>query len=255
MNLMDPVPGPGTARTYQRERFLLQQEYTNRFLDDFARQQEPVYGFHIWGLCPRCGHPSSGLVPTKYLRTSFRPGRSAVAPIGVAQASLRPAVAPAGAAQASVRSEAVPARVEASQDAGHIDPAAVWPGPTLEAVVLSCHCLASHDQKSGNIGCGAEWMMAFDYTGKPTAPISLWEVDEVAAAQMWVAADAVSASVVTASQTAMGLAGKWVAALSTTVAVITIAGVIGGHDTIQELPFLAEIALGLGALVGFGGNP
>jgi hypothetical protein len=128
-------------------------------------------------------------------------------------------------------------------------------GYALKAVAMTCCCQVTHDLKSGKLGCGAEWMVAFEYIHRSDKKdITLSVVGPEAAARMWVAADTVSASVATAGQTAMNLASKWVATLTAAVAVITLGGVLGGRDTIQALPGLAQFGLAVAVLIALYAN-
>jgi hypothetical protein len=237
---------PGQADTYEQAHIQLADTYDmGLFENDIDDQKEPLYGFHIWGPCPRCGHTSSGLVPVKYLETSPLGADPITEPIGEARDRVYAAKrrAPAGEAEKVVFVTGDMRRREART------------GYDLKAVALTCCCQVTHDHQNGKLGCGAEWMVAFEYIHNTNRKdITLSVVDAKTAARSWVAADTISASVAAAGQTAMGLAAKWVAALSTAVALITLGGILGGRDTIQALPGWAQGVLAAAILMALYAN-
>ena len=246
MNRIVGVTKPGSASTYEQVHVQLADTYDmGLFENDLAIQPEPLYGFHIWGPCPRCGHPSSGLVPVKYLATS---------PLGD-----EPITEPSTQARGRIdtlRAQASPGQAEHIVfGTGDMQRRRTQEGYALKAVAMTCCCQVTHDLKNDKLGCGAEWMVAFEYIHRSDKKdITLSMVGPEAAARMWVAADTVSASVATAGQTAMNLASKWVATLTAAVAVITLGGVLGGHDTIQALPGLAQFGLAVAVLIALFAN-
>jgi hypothetical protein len=246
MSLLDPIPAPGSASDYQKSHVQLATTYNmGLFKDDLADQCTPLYGFHIWGPCPRCGHPSSSLVPVKYLTDSTDPTDSPLGDEPIAEPSEK-----ARARVKAARSQPEPEAASLLFMAEDITRRVAKDNFKVKASGMTCRCPVTHDSTNGSIGCGAEWLVAFEYIHNPNRKeITLSTVADDAEARIWVAADAVSASVVSAGQTAMGQAAKWVAVLSTLVGVITVSGIIGGHDTIQALPVWAQIVLGLATLV------
>ena len=239
MSPINAVLAPGSADAYQKIRVQLAMTYDmSLFGSDFAAQEKPLYGFHIWGPCPRCGHPSSGLVPVKYLPSPSASDQSIAEPTPEARERVTAARAQAGPQEAeSIMFEAG----EIMQRPARQD---------FKAAGMTCRCPVAHDLTNGNAGCGAEWIVAFEYVHESGREnITLSPVGPEVEARIWVAADAVAASVAAAGQTAMGVAAKWVAVLSSVVAVITLGGVLGGLDTIQQLPICAQVVLGAATLV------
>ena len=239
--LLAPIPKPGDATDYQKIHVQLATTYDmGLFADDLKDQEDPLHGFHILGPCPRCGHPTSGLVPVKYLTDT---------PLGV-----KPITEPTEAARTRVNDERKGLEPEKARNIvfapEEIERRATRPRFKLKLADLACSCPVTHDTVHGATGCGADWLVAFEYIhDSDRQEITLSTVTFENEARVWVAADAVTASVAAAGQTAMGRAVKWVAVLSALVGVITLSGVIGGHDTIQALPIWAQSVLGTAILV------
>ena len=220
---VETVAVPGSENGYKTVRVQLAPEYDmGLFENDFKEQQEPLYGFHVWGPCPQCGHLSRGLVPVKHLSDAQLGDQPMAVAGSEALTRLRTA-------QGTVWEQACTLTFKEEE----ISYREVRAGFTLKVAVLACRCLGAHDTAKGSTGCGAEWMVAFEYgPGLDGKEIALSPVRADKAAPIWVAADAVSASAAVAGQTAMGEAGKWITAFGALVALITLGGVLGGHDAI-----------------------
>src|ERR1035438_7767656 len=60
---------PQTNEEYTVQRVRLATDYpVDNFHNDLCHRRPGFCGFHIWGSCPNCNHPTNGLLPTKYLK-------------------------------------------------------------------------------------------------------------------------------------------------------------------------------------------
>ena len=227
----------GSEDSYQHVQVVLAQTYDmSQFSTDLA-SQNPLYGFHVWGPCPRCGHLSSGLIPVEFL---------VVSPGGQKEVGRNAAHTLGDSGGLALSYRLTPSELPA--------PRPVQEGFSLKAAALTCHCLVAHDQVHGNTGCGAEWMIAFEYARDPGTRsgergVTLSSVPPDVAARIWVAADSVTDSVASAGKTAMTLAGKWITILTSVVGVIALGGVIAGRATILSIPPWPRAVLGTAALI------
>ena len=228
------ISAPRNNEAYRVQRVLLAADYpVANFQNDLARQPKKLYGFHMWGLCPNCGHPTNGLVAAKYLAdddwTAF----------------TSPAAEDAIRASANVQTDLVSLRDDAGSVRRRQD-------ARRNVVVFRCACNHTHNPPPSDerFGCGSEWLLKIDYLPDDTeAPVIVETVADAEAARYWEASEDITASVADSASTAQTMSKTWTTVLASLVGLLTLAGIIGGRDTIQSLPDWAQALLGLFAFI------
>jgi rRNA maturation protein Nop10 len=223
----DLISEPQTNTEYQVQRVLLADDYpVDDLMDDLKGRKEGFYGFHIWGPCPNCGHPTNNLVPAKYLAdddwTVFRSA--------AAEDAFR--------TEANLQTDLLPVR-----ENNRVKKRA---GAKRNVVVFRCACNHNHSPDSGKFGCGSEWLLQVDYLPrKPQVGVVIEVVGDEEAARYWQASDDVASSIVSSASTAQTMAKTWTTVLGGIVGLLAAAGIVTGRDTIQSLPGWTQLILGI----------
>lgn len=228
------ISAPQNRGEYLAQRVLLAANYpVADFENDLAGRSKGFYGFHIWGLCPNCGHPTNTLVAAKYLAdddwTAF----------------TSPAAEDALRASANVQTDLVQLR----DDSGGVKRRR---GATRNVVVFRCACNHTHNPPPADekFGCGSEWLLKVDYLpAEPDAAVVVETVADDEAARYWEASEDIAASIAGSASTAQTMSKAWTTVLASIVGLLAIAGIISGRDTIQSLPLWAQVMLGVFAVI------
>jgi hypothetical protein len=212
---------------YSPTRWTVRQDAIDRLhmTTDIARQEKPVVGFHVIGLCPRCGHDTSDIFPVEYVTEDIG-GFSGLPPLSQFTARYT--------------SQSIAAHLVSATSGPISKP---W---RVSVAVLHCHCVETHSGDGGSLGCGAEWLVQAEYNLFQKEDNPIYAVSPDAQVRYWAAADSLSATTVNSLTSVQATAAKWVTGLGGILGLIGVATVITGRDTFQELDSGAQ-----GFLVAF----
>ena len=217
-----PPDEKSPKKWFQNERIQLPENWPNDWFDNDRNHLADEPGFHIFGDCPSCHHPTTGLCATEYLSQDIGRGAARARVVGVEP-------------------------IEEAQVVQGIE------GPTpdkTQITVLRCACNANHvPPTAGAFGCGSEWLVrvSYDSTSKSNATISVVTQDE--ASHCWSAADAAAASVPTSLTIAQATAKNWGGALTAILALLGISSLLSNRTSVQSLAPWWQALFGLFALV------
>jgi hypothetical protein len=220
---------PGGKVRYVTERVGLSSGYdTGLFQDDLGGRKPGFAGFHVWGPCPSCGHPTSGLVATKYLVPYTGTG----AAMGLAAPREQAVSAP-------------PGRMGRPPQGNGL----------RQVLAMQCDCTYNHPGNGGAFGCGSRWLLSVTYQpADPAAGVQFGTIAAEDAPLCWQQAEAAAASLPSDLATVQGTAVKWGGVLTSVLGVLALAGVLAGRQTIQSLPVWAQVALGVAVVVALACN-
>jgi hypothetical protein len=247
-----PLDRPGEKTHYKLERVLLDANYdTNTaFGDDLADQSADV-GFHVFGGCPSCAHPTTALLASKYL-TDYQtdPGNA-----DVQVAVSPPRTRKAGLLNLDGVTAHSPGRVHPARAADHSGELRATNRRT-QVLAMRCSCAENHpDQKDGTFGCGSEWLLAVNYDPtKRSATVLKLPVSAEDGSRVWQSADEVATAVSAALSSSQASATKWLTAYTSLLAVLGLAGVLAGRSTIQALGGGWQVLLAIAVLVALLGD-
>ena len=195
---------------------------------DIERQNRPVVGFHIDGLCPRCGHKTSDIFPVEYV-TEDVGGFSGIPPLSRFTARFR--------SQSIEEYPGLRTTVSLSKP---------W---RVSVAVLHCHCVETHSGDGGSLGCNAEWLVQAEYNLASRQAKPIRAVPPDIQHRYWAAADSLSAVTTTSLTSVQATATKWITGLGAILGLVGVATVVTGRDTFQELDSTAqEFLVGFAAL-------
>ena len=248
------VEHPAVA-IYTPQHVALDEFPTTEFEDDRYRfgDQATMVGFHIWGRCPACGHLTRALCATKYLAQDSSPTErvSPPAPPSSGRVNVPDRVQPPSYAPPPY-APPLPAPAPTPTPTPTVE---LLENPTQVAMSMKCACVHAHEKSPGGFGCGAGWLLQITYsTTNAAQPVRKEPIREEVAVRIWPAVEAAGAAVPTSFNTAQASATKWQGALTAFVALIGIAAVLGGRDTIQGLENWWEALLVVALIVAVGCN-
>jgi hypothetical protein len=182
------------------------------FTDDLDRQQRPIVGFHVTGNCPRCLHETRALFPVEAV---------------VMDQGIGPRISYARLTGDVIRTQQIGSLaylIRRSAVAAH----------ELKVSVMTCQCVANHQNSQGAFGCGASWLIGatFHPDGKAGAQLSRVSTNTSA---LWPAATAYATAVSGSLKAVQASAKTWQAALTAILGIVAAVSLVGGRSTLQTL--------------------
>jgi hypothetical protein len=258
----------GRKRWYASERIQLPENWpTGSPGGEFTADRDVLVGrpgFHIFGACPSCLHPTTSVCATEYLTEEAAPGAArpgAAEGQAASPAKTFLAIPAPGSPEnetAKVKNPAQP-RLHGDRQSRKRSPRTrkPWFGtarPTddqTQVTVLQCACTHNHvPPKDDTFGCGSQWLLRVDYndvTNRGHTDISV--VPEWEAFHYWPAADAAAREIPASLTTARSAAKNWAGALTAILGLLGIGALLGSRSTIQNFSPRDEIIFGVLAFI------
>ena len=236
---------------YARERVRLGADDIAGFDHDRATLPLDAPGFHIFGVCPACGHSTTALCATEYLSLDLPASRGARVPVSIRldspiRSTPFTTTRVATTAESTLTAEQLQ---ELTRDIGgsasatdeilaqhpELPPRNDVPAKTMLSVVR-CACIANHVAPTPDaFGCGTEWLVRVTYDPKNNNNTAITPVTYEESVNCWAAADAAATAAPGALTNAQAAAGKWQAGLTAIIAVLGVTALLSNRATIQTL--------------------
>jgi len=211
-------------------------------------------GFHIYGLCPCCGHHTSSVCATDFLAqdedTTSAPDRTDQAN------QSKPTYAWDGKVKERTHLRGNTPRAKRGAGGNPLGGDAGRRNMKTMITVMRCACTHNHVAPSGTasppapgaFGCGAEWLVRVEYPDG-AGGADLMPVGAVEAALCWPAADAAAAEVPNALVTAQASAKNWAAGLAAILTVLGVGTLISNLSTVRSLDTALQVLFGFAAAI------
>jgi len=194
----EPLIAPNKV-DYRVERVQVDGFSEGLFSDDRLDQGIDPVGFHINGECPSCKHETTALCAAKYIAPDSKELEEAV-------------------------------KLKTAYDESHQEDLVSL------VTVLRCACIKSHTNAPANtFGCGTEWLLRVSYLPQVTDSHPKYlPVPENESFKYWSPADNIAAAVAGSLSAAQAIAKNWQAFLTGFLAILGVASVVGGRNTLQR---------------------
>jgi len=250
----DPVTENSTKPLYASQRILLPDGWpTETWFHSDRDVLAGQPGFHIFGLCPSCKHPMSGVCATEYLaqdEAGTEAGAEAEGHISGKEAwkfeEFRP-IEQESLKRGARKRESRSGRKPFWRGGGVRRPPE---GRVTQVTVLQCACIVDHQgAPAGTFGCGSQWLLRVTFNQGGSAKTTIKHVSELQAPYYWPAADAAAAEIPNSLSDAQATAKNWAAGLAAAIALLGVSGLLGNGKTIQALSGIWQFFFGLAAFV------